>query len=568
MPFLELFQPRSKKLIRPFGFDSRLNMSVNSLYGSRWSGLRSGIGAYSISLTLVARQHCFVFFPNSHAKNYRKMDNSRAQFTQISAIYNRYVHPQTDNLSSFCLYLNFSDEFHEVYNLLFTNRTIDDLQKAMDLLSIWSMRMPMDNPELKNTEILLQITLRDQMATGNPVETNNLLCSGYSMALTKFLNNLCRDRYQDFRVAVAELGLESFVVDLRNVGNHSNSYASIELYRRTVTYCFEWLRREFWDKELVRMQNIEVSQIKGNEPIGSDVNFNSFLLIYDGLVEALEKHGIRSVKLINTVGLAPEKVKVLTDFAGRRQDDSLNNLFRIALTEFRFVVLQADTDWLLFHLTDLFLSNCDYFFESRSVKYYQPLIRLLIRCHQLRKFCERLLCICENAKESTERRAGALFWLEAVLDSMNKFKHLKDIPLDDSLTEDTCRNAIRVYKQDLGVDLEQFLMIGDMQQRPWTLEFNQPYLIKRLDFLCEYTKPIIVRLLKLASPAFSAQEVNDVEKQLDEYFSNTERRLKRKSIVSTENSVAKKAKFGVWSTCSGEVTEGDERTDINFLFQR
>jgi Las1-like len=423
----------------------------------------------------------------------------------------------------------------------------------MEQLRIWNIRLPVENPELKNTEILVQIMLRDRMASKNPVETDNLLCSGYSLALTKFMNNLCQDRYRNFRGAAAELGLESFVVDLRNVGNHSNNYASIELYRRVVAYCLEWLRREFWEQELARFHNIELSQIQSNVTDRGGMDLKQFLVIYDALVEAQEKHGLRSSKLLKTVDLAPKKIEALTEYAEKRQDESLNNLFRGVLTELRFIILQADSEWLLLRLTDLFLESCDYFFVSRGVKYYQPLIRLLIRCHQLREFCERMLLICESTKESTERRAGALFWLEAILDSMNKFKHLKDITLDDSLTEDTCRHAIRVYKEDLAVNIEQFLMIGDMQQRPWRLEFSQPYLTKRLDGLCEYTKPIIVRLLKLASPPFSAFEVNDVEKQVDEYFSNTERRLKRKSIISTQTSSAKKGKFGVWSTSSGKI---------------
>jgi hypothetical protein len=178
---------------------------------------------------------------------------------------------------------------------------------------------------------------------------------------------------------------------------------------------------------------------------------------------------------------------------------------------------------------------------------------LLIRGQQLQTFCKQLLHICEDQQEPQEKRSGALFWLESILDSFNKFKHLKDIPLDDSFTNDSCRSALNTYKDNLSVDVEHFLIIGDLHQRPWKLEFKQLYLIKRLDFLCEFTKPIIVKLIKLANPSFSAQEIKDVENKLEEYYANTDQRLKRKSIVLPTVDGVKKQKCGAWSYESGKI---------------
>jgi hypothetical protein len=242
------------------------------------------------------------------------------------------------------------------------------LQQAFDQLKIWNTRLPVDNMELKNTEILLQIMLRDECKLANAFETSNLLCSGYAMTLTKFLNNLCHDKYKNFRTAAAAVGLESFVVDIRNIGNHLENYATIDVYRRVVAYCLNWLKEQFWDKELESMVNVKINQLTTNTPHTNTGDLTKLLIVYDSLAEVLEKHGLRSCRMLYTIDLVPHKVEALNSYSKSRQEDSLNNLFQGLLVELQFIVLQADVEELVVSLPKIIVSNCDHFFTSKGKK--------------------------------------------------------------------------------------------------------------------------------------------------------------------------------------------------------
>lgn len=88
-------------------------------------------------------------------------------------------------------------------------------------------------------------------------------------------------------MSAKQLGIESFLVDLRHLCAHGQVMPSLDVFRRTADYCLNWLHTFYWTREVETIQNATVDDIRLKTTIEFEEKVIRMFNVYDLVTEAM-----------------------------------------------------------------------------------------------------------------------------------------------------------------------------------------------------------------------------------------------------------------------------------------
>lgn len=239
-----------------------------------------------------------------------------------------------------------------------------------------------------------------------------------------------------------ELGIESFLVDLRHLCAHGQVTPSIDVFRRTATYCMNWLHDFYWEHGLNNFHDVSAQDVRVKASIDFENQMKSLVKVYDVTCEAL----YRKYKLVGEVdgNLDDGSFQLLEDYSSKFKRNKLSLILDNVTNEMTELTHRESKIRGHAQVYSDILCDCKYFFETASkfnnlddnngkvpravsdfVGLHQDLFRSMALCGIIDTFFKALIDICENDHESEIRRAGACFWTNKIVDGFTLLRDFK-----------------------------------------------------------------------------------------------------------------------------------------------
>lgn len=370
----------------------------------------------------------------------------------------------------------------------------------------------------------------------------------YSSAFTRFLNYMSsliqtktlRTMYD----TAQELGLETFLVDLRHLCAHGQDMLSVEVFRKTSEYCLDWLKRCYWDQEKDLMDDVNDSLLRENEVVRFERDFREYFDVYDALNEALTKQ-------CETIPEARKKLdkyrfSVLKTFINNMENfKSFKKTTNLLLTKISNCVSEGyNVKDIMEMYINAFLSmdfllkgvgaaNENKKFSSYFIYNYQEIFRQAAVYGVIEDIFYNFIDIAEDDYQDKLRRKAGTYWACKILTGfigLRKVKdHFKELKENDpSLSADTsivnsptlAKSIKKLYK-DAGIDPKQALIFSDVLYRPWSLAISKNYLLERLRHYSEFTAAVVENCFPLIDPPVTEAAVNHVKNLIQIYTGQT-----------------------------------------------
>lgn len=190
---------------------------------------------------------------------------------------------------------SFRDEFRFVFESLFTSKAnIETKHLAMRQMDIWRIRRSELTPAaVLATMVLLESQLKDVNSGKFNLSENDMQIL-YSSSLSRFYNymsSIVQTRnpksLKTMYSTAKELGIHSFVVDLRHLCAHGQVLPPLKLLRKSSDYCLNWLNDFYWTRQMESITDISSHNLHQKEI----ADFNDSISKLYGLYEiALESH--------------------------------------------------------------------------------------------------------------------------------------------------------------------------------------------------------------------------------------------------------------------------------------
>lgn len=440
------------------------------------------------------------------------------------------------------------NEFDMVYALIYAPDSDNhSKQLAIKRIKIWKIRrLNLTPASVLSTLAILEAQIKDHE---NKHLTNDDLQSAYSIAFTRFLNymsSIMRGRRLDSMYQTArELGIESFLVDLRHLCAHGQITPSLHIFRRTAEYCLNWLREFYWDREREFIVDAKVRDVHLGETASLEETAREWFTIYSAATEAMiigcktieDCHDPEVSKHIDGQHLAP-----LIQLAQTVHNSKLTFLSIRAINELAALSTVNKRDRGNVHIYCDLLINMPYFFD-RSAQYYQSkldqsrfiglhqnLFRLFAICDFINEIFVRLVDICEDALEDDVRRKAASFWCAEIVTGFTIFNQFKneykakkeknanfELDMAPINTEFMTDELKKIYKK-LNINCSGSLIFGDTVRRPWALHFDRDFLLQRCFNINPYTIAAVRKCIQLTQPPLIAEDVRQIEKMIMIYI--------------------------------------------------
>lgn len=340
----------------------------------------------------------------------------------------------------------YRDEFDQVYDQIFgENSTIQSKQLALDRLKIWKIRrLNLTPATILSTLSILNVQLKD---TNENRFSSDELRSMYSNAFTRFLNymlSIMRSRHlQSMYSTARELGIESFLVDLRHLCAHGQVLPSLELSRRTADYCLNWLHEFYWNRERNFIIDATVRDVHLKSSVDMETAVRYWFSIYDASTEGHSK-GARSIDDLknetHSDRMERSALELLETVAEQIRNNRLNFIANKAINELAQLSHQTERDrgnaYIFF---DAFM-DCSYFMNrsadiyrgkskderSKFIGLHQNLFRLFAICDYVNVIFIRFIAMCEDELEEEHIRKAGSFWADEITTGFINFKQFKN----------------------------------------------------------------------------------------------------------------------------------------------
>lgn len=415
----------------------------------------------------------------------------------------------------------FRDEFDLVYHWLFSSENDIELRrKAYEKLLVWKVRrLNLTPATILSTLSILEVQLKD---ASNECSVDDLR-KMYSNAFTRFLNfvsSILHSRSLPTMYSTArELGIESFIVDLRHLCAHGQVLPSIEICRRTAVYCMNWIRKFYWDRELNVITDANASDVRLKSSLELENLISECFQLYEISTEAISK-GFKIVsELLNDKNIQFENIHLLETFVEQNPHSKITLKF-VASKMINTLAALSNHEECQRHKENIFCDNfigCKLFMDHTASVYdekifdkrlkfihvHQNLFRLFAISDFINALFNRLVIICEDDCESDERRKAASFWCNEIAHGFRLFKEFKNFykskkekkanyDLDlTSINNDVMTDDVKEIYRKLGTDTRGTLIFGDTVRRPWSLHFDRNFLMDRVVNLNEFTVELV-----------------------------------------------------------------------------
>ncbi|XP_073837624.1 uncharacterized protein [Musca autumnalis] len=434
-------------------------------------------------------------------------------------------------------------EFNKVYEWLFgENYSAASRQQALSQIRIWNLRRSTQCPAaVLATAVIVEVQQKDHAESIYSGEDLQIL---YANAFTRFFNFMSsimqthnmRTMYQTAK----ELGLESFVVDLRHICAHGQVLPPLQVLRNTAEYCIVWLHDYYWRTQLDSMKDVDASRIRRKDRTELDDKVSGLFDIYDTALEGHMK-GATNVKTLKRL-IHGKRFHNLKEYYQTNNFEKLQDCFNHIVQELYGLVKR---DVIIKDVSTIYvgaLLRMRYFFSVSGLEDNSKEMELLISANQtlfrmlaihgfLDDFFFALIDIAESPIVEATKRKSASFWAVQIIKGFKAFRQCKQMfkaEMDENtnikepsfsfnnLTEiSEGTRELYIYS---GVGMKKTLLIGDHFRRPWVWVFERDFLEERLEAANEYTAPILKGILPLIVPALNSNEIQTFTELIDCYF--------------------------------------------------
>lgn len=125
-------------------------------------------------------------------------------------------------------------------------------------------------------------------------------------------------------MSAKQLGIESFLVDLRHLCAHGQVMPSLDVFRRTSDYCLNWLHTFYWTREVETIKNATVDDIRLKTTIEFEEKVFAMFIVYDLVTEAMYRR-YRYVDDLNAnENIQPEQLEALKAYSATIRSTKLS----------------------------------------------------------------------------------------------------------------------------------------------------------------------------------------------------------------------------------------------------
>ncbi|KAH8366834.1 hypothetical protein KR200_005828 [Drosophila serrata] len=414
-------------------------------------------------------------------------------------------------------------EFNETYDGLFgkgSNST--GRRQALSRIRIWSLRRANLCPAaVLATSVLVQAQLKDKQG-------NAKIQTTYASAFTRFYNFMSSiiqgHNMSSMYETAKELGLQSFIVDLRHLCAHGQELPPVEVLRSTSKHCLEWLRTYYWLPHKETMSNLDAGKLQRKDKLKFKKDISNLLEIYDLTLECHLK-GADKLKAISKLKSSAEFNKIRV-YSSSKKAKTSKEILDLVLNDLNAKIKKESSS--MKDLLDIYMGcllKMKYFLsigleinddEDVLIAGTQDLFRLLAMQGYIENFFVALVRLTENPNETDITRLGASYWAMKMIKTFlmlfrmkRMYKEELDLdtklkPVDfSSLNTNVHSKTMRSLLVHSGVDSSVTLIFGDNPKKAKTWVFDREFIMQRVVPFSKYTGPILKGLLPLADPPLS-----------------------------------------------------------------
>uniref|UniRef100_A0A182PIE1 Ribosomal biogenesis protein LAS1L n=1 Tax=Anopheles epiroticus TaxID=199890 RepID=A0A182PIE1_9DIPT len=440
-------------------------------------------------------------------------------------------------------------EFQSVYDKIFNSPSddVESREEALQWLKMWRARSMRDYPicvrctfQILEAQVFDLRSQREGEAT-NAMEIKNI----YAGAFTRFINFITEiggPRKKTIADSVREIGIETYLVELRHLCAHRSVSISIDVFRRSAQYCMDWLKSAYWQRELAGMQPVTPETLKQcYTEVLQLTELGLILRKYDAVTAARVRKADTLKMAIAQVPLEKEEIKMLELLSKKRVYVRLTVLSK-QVTGMILELKQPPTQSAANAVSQAVIDNCKRMFEDAARhgedgtvplgKIHSELFRVLAVKGYIQTLFEKLIEICEQEKsvpDQNDPRPGAMFWAHRIVFGFLLLKELKKAsrtwpPESEARVGGGAdANANRVmewYQQRLNSETDQHLILSLSVDCPYHMKLTRAYVLARLTAMNEYTKDIVPMLLHLIEPPLTSTELQKINKLTQVYSSD------------------------------------------------
>lgn len=422
-----------------------------------------------------------------------------------------------------------------MYNDIFVSDDKDDLLRAVTTLKSWKLRM--SSFYSVGFSATLAIIEADLKSFDPLYATEDLQCF-YASALSRFLNyahSLTMTQCSMYGAA-KELGIDSFIVDIRHLCSHSSALPNLDTLKACSVSCKKWLRYFYWDNLLSEAKDVTVNDlptVAGTAAVEKELD--SLLLHYDFVTHQLW----RRKKVINdvehelvmpslftyavsaeTVNLMMIRSQLLKDLAAILE----KNRGKLSVVHL-FCRLLVDKGQYL--LADCVTTTTDDFLAVTVV--HQNLFHMIASAGIVGEVLRKFLTTSIDLSVKEEIRHGAAFWANQVLKTWGAYQQIRATQLVETAREDLLnlnwesintksldKNIERAFEA-LGLTRENSLLFGPIKKNPWNIKFSREFVKRQLKHTNLQNKDAHEKLVHFADPPLSAKAVKEFQDMLASY---------------------------------------------------
>uniref|UniRef100_A0A182WC52 Ribosomal biogenesis protein LAS1L n=1 Tax=Anopheles minimus TaxID=112268 RepID=A0A182WC52_9DIPT len=437
------------------------------------------------------------------------------------------------------------DEFQMVYEKIFKSAAddINSKQEAIQWLNMWKIRQVKGFPVcVRCTLVMLEAQVFDlreqQLGKGDSAKESRNIYSGAFMRFINYITESDGPRKKTIAESVRDIGIETYMVELRHLCAHRSVSISIDVFRRSAQYCMDWLNKAYWQRELASMESVNPWTVKYFYLAEDQLSELKLILrTYDAVSAARVRKAYTLEMAIESVGLTPEEVKLIETHAEKHRSARLRVIAKQTVQQLRDLPLPK-TQSAVNALCQALFDNCKRMFHD-AVQYgnddqtplgkmHSELFRALAAMGCVQTLFKRLIAICEQTDlMNVHEKPWAKYWAHRIAVGFQLLREYKKscstLPPEQV---SRCGQVPRVrlakewYAQRLQSAVDQHLMLGLYVDCPWHLKLSRSYVLARLMAMNEYTQDIVPVLLTLQEPPLSEEQQRKIQRLTEIYYPN------------------------------------------------
>lgn len=444
-----------------------------------------------------------------------------------------------------------------VYKDIFgDDSTIEDKKRAYSKLITWKIRTGQDTQAgILCTLIILDVQIKD--VTRQIIDPFTL-STLYASSFTKFINYATSFNLNQTTMyrSAHKLGIESFLIDIRHMCAHGKVTPSLEVFRKSLKICFQWIHNFYWKNEIDN-----VSDCFSNN-LGLDMEFitnlQEIFSLYDSIIELLHNN-VTSIDEEGKILIGKEKLARLENFMGIIKKEKFFPALKLLSQSFAKIIVSKQMSHNLDAFFHEMLTNCSYFMSTNTednqsfvtnascdddmnssqdsnskhamkqrsesiVNLYQDLFWQIARQGYLKVFIDKLHIVRARDNEDPQRRTSAGFWIRVILNSFEYYqKYLKFCKKSWTSPHKITAEVKKIYSYQLDADLRKTFIFVGTQMPPTLMKYSHAFLhqllLRELD---EEDVDVCLSVLRYVQPPLSTQQLSQFQDLIDIRMRNNE----------------------------------------------